>query len=573
MAMNNVTSPPQEAPKISMTTKEWVVPPRPKPGRKPATDTPPSKRKAQNRAAQRAFRERRAARVNELEEQIEEQREEYERIEQELRKRARGLEAELQTFKAKCVMLEGMLERERVDRIRLQGDIEAMRQKWKYGETALSVSSAMHMTAGSLSAITAGTPSGYGVSPAESVFTGAQPSQHPTRGSSTKPDPPTNSQSFSIAQILSAPGPVCVPAGCSSCGQAGKCTCAEDILADADIADGCGKCTLGSRCECLEETLASSGMPTTAELKRPYSPGGPSVESPGEKRPRKEADAGSGLLASSSFYSKDTTTIPPFTSQPTSSSLLPPSSMQAAIGPRDSCGFCNDGMYCLCAEAAATQNPAPVAPSPPETVPDPKPLSIPQTRTPPPESDAAPSPVEVTSTGAIKLPSFSGHNRRKAAGTLSPKLASAEPSLTSGCGPNGPGTCAQCLSDPRSGLFCRSLAASFGCQGFAPSSSGGCCRGGSSASTGCCKSNAPSKIGLSLSCADAYKTLRTHKNFEAASDDIGSWIPHLRAQPSGKERKGNGGGEGGRDLLPIEVEAASIMSVLKEFDVRFGKGQ
>ncbi|KLJ08269.1 hypothetical protein EMPG_16327 [Blastomyces silverae] len=54
----------------SITSKEWVIPPRPKPGRKPATDTPPTKRKAQNRAAQRAFRERRAARVGELEEQI-----------------------------------------------------------------------------------------------------------------------------------------------------------------------------------------------------------------------------------------------------------------------------------------------------------------------------------------------------------------------------------------------------------------------------------------------------------------------------------------------------------------------
>ncbi|KAI5816958.1 hypothetical protein BZA77DRAFT_311439 [Pyronema omphalodes] len=55
-----------------ITHKEWIVPPRPKPGRKPATDTPPTKRKAQNRAAQRAFRERRAARVNELEERLKE---------------------------------------------------------------------------------------------------------------------------------------------------------------------------------------------------------------------------------------------------------------------------------------------------------------------------------------------------------------------------------------------------------------------------------------------------------------------------------------------------------------------
>ncbi|CAH6721789.1 putative bZIP transcription factor Hapxp [[Candida] jaroonii] len=54
---------------ISMS-KEWVLPPRPKPGRKPSVDTPASKRKAQNRAAQRAFRERRATRVQELEQKL-----------------------------------------------------------------------------------------------------------------------------------------------------------------------------------------------------------------------------------------------------------------------------------------------------------------------------------------------------------------------------------------------------------------------------------------------------------------------------------------------------------------------
>ncbi|KAI3405390.2 hypothetical protein KGF56_001786 [Candida oxycetoniae] len=53
-----------------VTSKEWVLPPRPKPGRKPSVDTPASKRKAQNRAAQRAFRERRATRVQELEQKL-----------------------------------------------------------------------------------------------------------------------------------------------------------------------------------------------------------------------------------------------------------------------------------------------------------------------------------------------------------------------------------------------------------------------------------------------------------------------------------------------------------------------
>jgi len=54
----------------SPITRQWILQPRPKPGRKPALDTPPTKRKAQNREAQRAFRERRAQRVGELEEHI-----------------------------------------------------------------------------------------------------------------------------------------------------------------------------------------------------------------------------------------------------------------------------------------------------------------------------------------------------------------------------------------------------------------------------------------------------------------------------------------------------------------------
>lgn len=53
-----------------LTSKTWVLPPRTKPGRKPSLDTPTTKRKAQNRAAQRAFRERKASKIHELEESL-----------------------------------------------------------------------------------------------------------------------------------------------------------------------------------------------------------------------------------------------------------------------------------------------------------------------------------------------------------------------------------------------------------------------------------------------------------------------------------------------------------------------
>jgi hypothetical protein len=75
-------------------------------------------------------------------------------------------------------------------------------------------------------------------------------------------------------------------------------------------------------------------------------------------------------------------------------------------------------------------------------------------------------------------------------------------------------------------------------------------------------------IGLSLSCADTYKTLATHRNFDQAADEIGTWLPKLKAVPL-PEEPSNPGSPAAR--LPIEVEAASIMSVLKDFDVRFGQ--
>lgn len=57
--------------------KDYIIPPRPKPGRKPATDEPQSKRKQQNRDSQRAFRQRKAAKVAELTGEVENTKQKY----------------------------------------------------------------------------------------------------------------------------------------------------------------------------------------------------------------------------------------------------------------------------------------------------------------------------------------------------------------------------------------------------------------------------------------------------------------------------------------------------------------
>ncbi|KAK4197687.1 hypothetical protein QBC40DRAFT_101074 [Triangularia verruculosa] len=553
---------------LSMTSKEWVIPPRPKPGRKPATDTPPTKRKAQNRAAQRAFRERRAARVGELEEQLDEQKEEHERVVQELQERINHLETERHTLHSRCQWLQSQLDKERQGR-------NSVVSTWD-SQSSPSSGSNQHLSTSIQSQ----------TNPLANV-------SHPRRP--LQPAPPKNAvpnvvptaghrtitQPFSISHIISPPDELMVPLGCGGCETSGSCACAEAVLQDNETAMGCGKCTFGSNCECLEEALR---LP---DLKRPHSPSSP-PSAPEEKRQRSDA----GLSMETDFtamFAKDNRLSLPSVTQPPAQSLQPMMSLEA----RDSCGFCKDGTYCMCAEAL--MNPMPFH----QPLPPAQPVAEQtQTHTPPPsEDDVVPIPMEVTATGAIKLPGPRANQNRSA----NTNTAQAKPS-GGRCGPNGPGTCAQCLSDPKSGLFCRSLAANF--QKNNPGASGSGCCGGAGPGGGCCKSgktdtapaapqplppmktsnpNGPSEFPLALSCAEAYKTLASHRHFDQAADEIGTWLPKLKALPVPQPGSGSGpGGQGGRNggasggggqrLAPIEVEAASIMSVLKDFDIRFGRG-
>lgn len=198
------------------TNKEWVVPPRPKPGRKPAADTPPTKRKAQNRAAQRAFRERRAARVGELEEQMQQMEEEDEKEREELQARIQRLEADLDRFSrsivswsAKCQSLEDELSNER--RLRTEAE-ERMKM---YGNIKFR---------------------------ADDVV--------PLRPRTARQEP------------ISDPG----------INQTGTEAAAGQKEEDFG---GCGNCSLGTRCECIERAFDISDIASGATgppSKRPHSP-------------------------------------------------------------------------------------------------------------------------------------------------------------------------------------------------------------------------------------------------------------------------------------------------------------
>ncbi|KAK4040834.1 hypothetical protein C8A01DRAFT_45862 [Parachaetomium inaequale] len=561
-AVSAVMSPaPMSQPRaMSMTTKEWVIPPRPKPGRKPATDTPPTKRKAQNRAAQRAFRERRAARVGELEEQIEEDRAIHEQTVRELRERVSHLETETQTLQSRCQWLESMLEKERQGRSSMSGN-------WDN-----------HQSTARNDNLVQGQPTGpsHTMRPLQPA-----PSRDATARQVPFAEPRPLAQPFSISHIVSPPEEATpVDLGCGGCQASGSCACAEEVLQSTDLSMGCGRCSLGTRCECLEESLRESMA--GPDLKRPLPPSSPPSTSPEDKRQRSDAEIAMETDFTAMFASQ--------TSREPAQSMFPPQTQSqlqplASIEPRDSCGFCKDGTYCVCADSMMSPASLPAPPS--QQV-----AEHTQTHTPPPsDNDVVPMPMEVTATGAIKLPGVRSLQQRQ---TTRP------PARAGGCGPNGPGTCAQCIADPKSGLFCRSLAANFE-KNNPGGGGGGCC--GNGGPGGCCKS-APSQppqpepaptlpsltalrqqpaggpnnsFGLSLSCADAYKTLASHRHFDEAADDIGSWLPKLKALPVPRPSGPVGarhGGRGGRDgRAPIEVEAASIMSVLKDFDVRFGRGE
>ena len=71
---------------------------------------------------------------------------------------------------------------------------------------------------------------------------------------------------------------------------------------------------------------------------------------------------------------------------------------------------------------------------------------------------------------------------------------------------------------------------------------------------------------LTLTCADTYATLSRHPKFSRATDELATWLPKLQTLPNPHDAAGK---EGHSHLAPIEVEVASIISVLRYFDRRF----
>ena len=459
-------------PSTGLTHKEWIIPPRPKPGRKPATDTPPTKRKAQNRAAQRAFRERRAAKVEELEEQMKEMEEEDEREQNQLREKIYRLEGKVQEYERVVVKygermksLEQELAEERRARARLQRESMGTRG------TSISVGTVP-------------------LSPRKRISETETPSHHPHSNA--------------------------VPLGC-------------------------GYCTANTRCECFERAVDVANLTVEASepiSKRPHSPS----QSEHSKRLRHSEVA---EIKPEDDNEIDFTTYRPSQSSTAAVPLQQPATVSRSS---DDCGFCQDGTACLCAEL---------------------------------DQDA--HKANVGGSRLAHLLSQPSDNSKYTSAPISLLVGE----NTNPCR-NGPGSCSQCQSSPISTLFCKSLAATrctastaSGSLSLLPPMStapcgnlNGCCRtlspplprSSSTPSYNLPQVQPPSPpfavpvTGPTLSCADTFTTLSRHPAFEQATAELGVWMPQLTTVPKGVEGR-----------TAFEIEAASVMGVLKLFDRRFGR--
>lgn len=491
-ARPSVAASPGPGTPASITSRDWVIPPRPKPGRKPATDTPPTKRKAQNRAAQRAFRERRAARVQELEEQIKEIEDGHEVRVAALTEQISNLSREVEQCREEMNWW-----RDRSHSLEKEVSIERSAKEALVKEFRTSLSS-----------------SSRNKSPVIPDSVRLPPRSRPSTRSSRAGDVAVTS-----ADRNEEDGAENVPLGCSNCSS--------------------------THCQCIEDAFAMP-IDTNESIRARHPPHG--VGSP------ERENAEPAIKADPEEMEIDfTSRLAGAPAQATSNNDT--TNAEASSPPVDPCGFCQDGTPCICAEMAAQEQTrhrnsfennrlAPIQ-------------SLSQFTPPPSDGDAR---SEVT------LPSIG--------------------QATNPCA-NGPGTCAQCLADPRSTLFCKTLAASRSASGTP--SGGGCC-GGKGADGGCCMSrNAPaaqftpntaampprptapkpaSPNALTLSCADAFTTLSRHPNFSRASDELSTWLPKLHTLPNPRDL-GLIENRGGRAAM--EVEAASVMGVLRYFDRRFAE--
>lgn len=534
-------------PKI-ITSKEWVLPPRPKPGRKPSVDTPASKRKAQNRAAQRAFRERRATRVQELEEKLLE-------LEKEKEVKEMGLVNTINKMKIENQFLMKSLEQMR-NEINQVKTIQAQRFS-PANPVAYSPQAQVKVSPGQQSTGSpAGSTSSYSVQqilPAPSADSPPVFHQHQHRHSNLHP----SSSLTPISNNTTPDKPNGKPAP----------AVADDFDCGICLKDECLCASVGlKQTKSLEETINTFKPMAAVSLKR--------------KAPAQEQE----IDFTTQFAKKPMPDLKKLKRNSNNSLFqhVPPKKEETfnEASPVENCGFCSDDTPCVCREAAkeAARLNDTLAHEPAkedefelddETLLPPIQLNNPNFRkTSLPVMHPGPS-VEIRDITNLTPGAVPTVVRRNGPDGEVPETPKEE---TGGCTGN-PGACQQCQTDPMSTLFCATVAnkvkededAAVNSPGPlqmaspAKASPPSISRLGSTSKLPTMMMLGPSTPiattpggsaatpGMFIPCADAYKTLSRHKKFNSV--DFSTLVGKLTTRG-------------------MQVEVQSVANVLRELDRR-----
>lgn len=286
-------------PSVPLVTKVWEIPPRPKPGRKPSLDTPPTKRKQQNRAAQRAFRERRVARVDELEEEKKSDHKEWEkeraRLQAQLEQERKFYQHNVTEWRMRAEHWQKMAHDQERLRLEREDEIRFLRRR----------DEAPRMEAGNRTT----------APPVEAVW---------DRSSRMLPALPSTTHETAVA--------------CSRCGQEARCNCFDRSKKVLD--ERSGDCTGDGRCDCAkhiyhtDESIGGQNQGEPLNIKQ-------------EDADEMEIDFTARFAKRNHASLEDSVVI---IDQNTPSYASP-------IATELECGFCTDDSNCVC-KASASQGAA-----------------------------------------------------------------------------------------------------------------------------------------------------------------------------------------------------------------------
>lgn len=537
-----------------VTSREWVLPPRPKPGRKPSADTPALKRKAQNRAAQRAFRERRATRVQELEQKLLE-------VEKEKELKEIGLVNTINKLKFENQFLIKSMNQLRLEFSSLKSSVSS---------PAPSPNTSTYVQPIALLAAASPCEPSVNLSKPENLRNAEaeinQTAQSLLSFAKSLPAAQTGGTPnlhllvHSVQQILPAPSTDSPRVSIS------KSRSTSSILRDMNSYrevkdsqdDDCGIC-IKDLCLCVDVGLKTA--PSMEETYKSFKP----LAAVSLKRKNSSQETDFTTMFSSKKM-PDLKRLRNASKKPSDSLLIkkePNESIEFnENSPVENCGFCSDDTPCVCREAALEaarlsrslsdklfdsgdgedhDDDEDEDESHPTALP---PLQLNS------KSTVRKTSLPVLHPGpSLEIREFS--NATAVTSSNTPIAESKEESL--GCTGN-PGTCSQCQLDPMSTLFCTTVASKAAMQkrGDEGSSKNVAERHNAELSAKLLPSTPQpdsqplaSSSGIFIPCADAYKTLSRHKRFNSV--DFSNLVGRLTTRG-------------------MQVEVQSVANIIRELD-------